>query len=718
MALRTVEQRKKVLHIANKQNKRTGSSVGSSPPGASQVDKSGEMTSASGCFFMPENQPRVQEEADSSGVSIECRAVSCSKDGRSGKVLHTVAQTGMEAVNNHVEGGEELRESEEILMAMGAAGKRVFRINRRKSLARQKYGMQRKVTGVVSNRAPDPSSRGKQLAKDKKDGQNKKKSHKLREKRGMYGKRRRYGTFRRRRKRDEYDEDEEPTPIGIRERLIHAFRVRDAKEDSADTLGSVTKGTKGLKRVIKIILFLIKKLITLLLLPLIIVLVVIVVLIALIVGILMLIIYCSPLSIFFPLPDTGTDDIRIVLSRYYQDFNAKITSYEANGTTVTYQNTRDGVVTVNFKDTLMVYLTLYADGAPGFIMDDAGRANLKKVFDEMNYIDTGRTERQVKVGDSLGKVFVTAYCPCRECSGPHGHATASGNKAKEGRTVAVDAYDPIVPMGTKVVIDGHTYTVEDTGDLHKYGNEFDIFYEKHTDTEKWGRRKVEVFLADENGEAHSSGSSSDNGSDSGEPDEDHSGGSGSVSGGNTDSSEESSSVTVKSDGIIVHNLTWKDYIDAHPELNDDQKKMIKMLMEEETSYYGGGSDIGQNVVLLGMTKLGCHYSQARRFDEGYYDCSSFALRLYAEFGLELPGTAAEQGRFCVEHGMIINYEDLRPGDLIFYSYEKNDRYRNISHVAIYAGDGKMIHAANPRRGVVMDPIRTGSVVFYGRPYIG
>ena len=76
MALRTVEQRKKVLHMANKQNKRTGSSVGSFSPGATQTDRSGEMTSASGRFFMPENQPRVQEEAGSSSDSIESRAVS------------------------------------------------------------------------------------------------------------------------------------------------------------------------------------------------------------------------------------------------------------------------------------------------------------------------------------------------------------------------------------------------------------------------------------------------------------------------------------------------------------------------------------------------------------------------------------------------------------------------------------------------------------------
>ena len=44
--------------------------------------------------------------------------------------------------------------------------------------------------------------------------------------------------------------------------------------------------------------------------------------------------------------------------------------------------------------------------------------------------------------------------------------------------------------------------------------------------------------------------------------------------------------------------------------------------------------------------------------------------------------------------MIINKKQLKPGDLIFYSFEENGELRNISHVAIYVGDGKMVHAAN------------------------
>lgn len=86
------------------------------------------------------------------------------------------------------------------------------------------------------------------------------------------------------------------------------------------------------------------------------------------------------------------------------------------------------------------------------------------------------------------------------------------------------------------------------------------------------------------------------------------------------------------------------------------------------------------------------------------------------WGITLPATAATQGKYYYDNAMIINKKQLKPGDLIFYSYEENGEFRNISHVAIYVGDGKMVHAANPSRGVVLDPLRINSVVFYARPY--
>ena len=376
------------------------------------------------------------------------------------------------------------------------------------------------------------------------------------------------------------------------------------------------------------------------------------------------------------MPDTGYDDPRTVLSSYYMEFNQKIMEMEDKGDDITYQNTENGAPISNFNDTLMVYMILYSDGKAGYVMDEEGKKNLKKIFDEMNYIDKESSAVEKEVGDSLGKVWVTAYCPCSQCCGPYANGiTASGKTAKAKHTIAVDAYNPIVPMGTKVLIEGITYTVEDTGNLNHYGNDFDIFYAHHSDTSQWGRRHVEAYLAE----------------------------------GNTNK------VMVTSSGTTVHNLTYEDYI-KRGTLTKEQEEMLTDMMDSDLwdQYYSG--EAGQAVAELAMTKIGCRYDQDRRYEEGYYDCSSLVQRLYKEAGIELPATASEQGRYCYQNAMLINKKDLKPGDLIFYSYEDNGQFRNISHVAIYVGNGMMVHAANPERGVVLDSLRDGSVVFYARPY--
>lgn len=388
------------------------------------------------------------------------------------------------------------------------------------------------------------------------------------------------------------------------------------------------------------------------------------------------IIYNSPLAVFFPSPDTGNDDIRTVLCSYYMDFNQQIIALEEAGNDITYQNSKNGVPVSNFNDTLMVYMVLYSDGKAGYVMDKEGKNNLKKIFDEMNYIDNSSTTTEKACGDSIGKVWTTAYCPCAICCGPYANGiTASGKKATAKHTIAVDAYKPIVPMGTKLIIEGVEYTVEDTGDLNAHGNDIDVYFATHAEALKWGRKEVEAFLAE----------------------------------GNTNK------VKVTTSGTTVHNLTYKDYIDKK-KMNEDQEKMLTSMMDSDlwNEYYSSAA--GETVATLAMTKIGCKYDQNRRMEEGYYDCSSLVYRLYKEVGIELPSVADTQGEYCFKNAMIINKEDLKPGDLIFYSYEENGCFRNISHVAIYVGNGMMVHAAGKARGVVMDPIRDSNVVFYARPY--
>ncbi len=82
-----------------------------------------------------------------------------------------------------------------------------------------------------------------------------------------------------------------------------------------------------------------------------------------------------------------------------------------------------------------------------------------------------------------------------------------------------------------------------------------------------------------------------------------------------------------------------------------------------------------------------------------FDCSGFVLYVYKHFGYSFSRGAQEQ----YHDGIQVGYEELMPGDLVFFS--SNGYY--ITHVGLYLGDGQIIHASNPTRGVVFDTIESG-----------
>ena len=91
---------------------------------------------------------------------------------------------------------------------------------------------------------------------------------------------------------------------------------------------------------------------------------------------------------------------------------------------------------------------------------------------------------------SLGTFKLTAYCACIKCCGKSDGITASGAKAVEGVTVAADTR---FPFGTKIIIDGHEYTVQDRGGAVK-GDKIDIYFNSHTEALKFGVQYKEVFI--------------------------------------------------------------------------------------------------------------------------------------------------------------------------------------------------------------------------------
>ena len=83
---------------------------------------------------------------------------------------------------------------------------------------------------------------------------------------------------------------------------------------------------------------------------------------------------------------------------------------------------------------------------------------------------------------------------------------------------------------------------------------------------------------------------------------------------------------------------------------------------------------------MAMTRLGDPYSQEKRGQGSYVDCSYLTMWCYKQLSITIPGTASEQGRFCVNNGLTIAKKDLVPGDLVFWSHKPNGRFMNITHV--------------------------------------
>lgn len=76
------------------------------------------------------------------------------------------------------------------------------------------------------------------------------------------------------------------------------------------------------------------------------------------------------------------------------------------------------------------------------------------------------------------------------------------------------------------------------------------------------------------------------------------------------------------------------------------------------------------------------------------DCSGLVMELYRSvYDIKLPRSSAAQQEFCVG----IAYKDLEPGDLVFFA---TGRRNVVSHVGLYIGDGRMIHAS-ASRGVMV-----------------
>lgn len=101
----------------------------------------------------------------------------------------------------------------------------------------------------------------------------------------------------------------------------------------------------------------------------------------------------------------------------------------------------------------------------------------------------------------------------------------------------------------------------------------------------------------------------------------------------------------------------------------------------------GVSSRAQSALNFALAQLGKPYIWGGTGPTGY-DCSGLMMASWGKAGVSLPLTAAAQ----YAAGTPVSTSDLQPGDLVFF-------YPGITHVGMYIGDGKFIHASSPRTGI-------------------
>ena len=111
---------------------------------------------------------------------------------------------------------------------------------------------------------------------------------------------------------------------------------------------------------------------------------------------------------------------------------------------------------------------------------------------------------------------------------------------------------------------------------------------------------------------------------------------------------------------------------------------------EQVKYGDGVSDVRASVVSYALQFVGNRYVWGGTSLEKGVDCSGFTMRILGKYGISLPHSSRSQPSY----GKKISASEAKPGDLFFYGSG-----RSISHVAIYIGNGQIVHASNKRDGI-------------------
>jgi len=144
---------------------------------------------------------------------------------------------------------------------------------------------------------------------------------------------------------------------------------------------------------------------------------------------------------------------------------------------------------------------------------------------------------------------------------------------------------------------------------------------------------------------------------------------------------------------ITHNKNnfFRDLV-AEQEALLSQLKEIKI---KKANPYNYSKD---SIVQSAKTHLGENYVWGGTKPNAF-DCSGYMKYLYEKEGIEIPRTAYQQSKV----GQYVERDELEKGDLLFFLTDKK-RNIPITHVGLYLGNDKFIHAASKKKGIIISSL--------------
>jgi uncharacterized protein YgiM (DUF1202 family) len=157
-------------------------------------------------------------------------------------------------------------------------------------------------------------------------------------------------------------------------------------------------------------------------------------------------------------------------------------------------------------------------------------------------------------------------------------------------------------------------------------------------------------------------------------------------------------VTIDSEKVFVA----KEFVEISYKL--ERAVAVDEVKADEAS---GISSTRADMVEFAKQYLGGKYVYGGTSLTNGVDCSGFTMRIYEHFGYSIPRTSSAQASYFTT----ISSSDAKPGDLFFYGSNGS-----VSHVAMYIGNGQVIHASNARTGIKISnafyrtPIKVGRII--------